>query len=403
MSVRGTIVSPAGDGLRFEEDGVLCWTGGVFDERASGEPPLERVDGDPLLLVPGFVDAHIHLPQFRVRGQFQDSLLPWLRESIWPEEERFAEESYRRGVASEFRDALVAAGTTSALVYGSPHELSAWCVLEDLAPLCVRGGDVLMDRNSPGGLARETATALAESRDHAARWGERYALTPRFVPTCTTELLEGLGELATEHPVLIQSHVAENLDEVAWVAELHPEARSYLDVYEQAGLLGARTVLGHGIHLDDADLSRLVATGTWIAHCPTSNVALGSGRMPYGRMRDAGVAMALATDVGAGPDVSMLDVIACFLEVQRSVRGVDPVLGLRLATQAGARAMGEGSRRGELLAGRAADLVALRLPGGLRRGEGANEAFARVLSTFQGRWDEAIAGVWIGGEAMTPS
>ena len=394
--VRGAVLSPLPDGgLRFEEDGALAWdaSGRLVDD-ASG---AEALPGDPLLLVPGFVDVHIHLPQFRVRGQFQDSLLPWLRESIWPEEERFGEETYRRGVADEFRDALIAAGTTSAVVYGSPHSDSAWGVLEDLAPLCVRGGDVLMDRNSPGELARSTEVALADARGHAIRWGDRYAVTPRFVPTCTWELLRGLGDLAAETPVWVQSHVAENVDEVAWVADLHPEARSYLDVYDRAGLLGPRSIMGHGIHLDDPDLERLRVTGTWIAHCPTSNVALGSGRMPYGRMRDAGVKIALATDVGAGPDVSMLDVIATFLSVQRAVRAVTPTLGLRLATVEGARAMGE-ERRGALVTGRLADITALRVPGGVRRDEDADAVLSRVLDTFSGRWEEAVAQVWISGQ-----
>ncbi len=399
MGIRGTILTPLdGGGVRFG-DGRLDWEDGWLVEDERGDETVEDLGADGLLLVPGFIDVHIHLPQFRVRGQFQDALLPWLRESIWPEEARFTDEAYRRTVAAEFRDALLAAGTTSAVVYGSPYPDSAWAVLEDLAPLCVRGGDVLMDRNSPEDLIRPTDVALAQVREHAERWGERYVLTPRFVPTCTFELLEGLGEVLASTPVLCQSHVAENLDEVAWVADLHPEARSYLDVYDQAGLLGPRTILGHGIHLDAVDLVRLQETGTWIAHCPTSNVALGSGRMPIEDLRAQGVRFALATDVGAGPDVSMLDVIACFLEIQRE-HDVSPTEALGLATLAGARAMGEGTRRGALEAGRAADIVGLRIPGGLRRDETADDVLARILGTFAGRWDEAVAAVWVGGQRV---
>jgi len=399
MGVSGTILTPlAGGGTRFGE-GRLDWADGVLVDDERGDEVVEDLGRDGLLLVPGFVDAHIHLPQFRVRGQFQNALLPWLRESIWPEEARFADEAYRRTVAAEFRDALLAAGTTAAVVYGSPYVDSAFAVLEDLAPLCVRGGDVLMDRNSPDELIRPAQTALAQVREHAARWGERYVLTPRFVPTCTEELLSGLGEVLATTPVLCQSHVAENLDEVEWVADLHPEARSYLDVYDQAGLLGPRTILGHGIHLDAVDLVRLQETGTWIAHCPTSNVALGSGRMPIEDLRAEGVRFALATDVGAGPDVSMLDVIACFLDVQRD-HHVAPTEGLMLATLAGARAMGEGSRRGTLETGRAADVVGLRIPGGLRRDETGDAVLGRILESFSGRWDEAVAAVWLGGDRV---
>lgn len=400
-TVFGSVLSPLDDGVRWEPDSSLTWQDGVLVAGAPGSAePIDELDGDGLLLVPGLVDVHVHLPQYRVRGQFQDTLLPWLRESIWPEEARFAEESYRRAVSREFRDGLIAAGTTAAVVYGSPHEESAYSVLEDLAPLAVRGGDVLMDRNSPGDLVRTTEQALASARGHAARWGGRYALTPRFVPTCTSELLAGLGAIAADCEVFVQSHVAENLDEVAWVADLHPEARSYLDVYDAQGLLGPRTILGHGIHLDDADLALLSSTGTWIAHCPTSNVALGSGRMPYGKMVARGVSIALASDVGAGPDLSMLDVMRCFLDVQRDEPGVTPLLALRLATLSGARAMGEGSQRGALEVGRIADVVGLRLPGGPRRGESPDDALSRVLETFAGRWTEAIASVWIGGQRV---
>jgi guanine deaminase len=400
-SLRGAVLSPlAAGGDSFVPDGVVSFAQGVLVD-TPGEPEIVGDLGrDGLLLVPGFVDVHIHLPQFRVRGQFQDALLPWLRGSIWPEEARFADRAYRASVAAEFRDALLAAGTTAAVVYGSPHEASAETVLRDLAPLTVRGGDVLMDRNSPEALARSTDEALRGAAALAGRWGDRYALTPRFVPTCTPELLRGLGGIAASTGAFVQSHVAENLDEVAWVAALHPEARSYLDVYERAGLLGPRCILGHGIHLDEDDLDRLVATGTWIAHCPTSNVALGSGRMPYGRMARRGVSIALATDVGAGPDVSMLDVMACFLAVQRDDPAVDPLLALRLATLSGARAMGEGERRGTLEPGRAADVVGLRIPGGLERGESGREVLARVLATFAGRWADAMAGVWIAGERV---
>jgi len=400
-TVFGSVLSPLDDGVRWEPDSSLTWQDEFLVSGAPGRTEqIEGLDGDELLLIPGLVDAHVHLPQYRVRGQFQDALLPWLRESIWPEEARFRDESYRRMVSREFRDGMIAAGTTAAVVYGSPHEESAFSVLEDLAPLEIRGGDVLMDRNSPDDLVRTTDEALESARSHAKRWSGRYALTPRFVPTCTSDLLKGLGAIAAAGDVFVQSHVAENLDEVAWVANLHPEARSYLDVYDTQGLLGPRTILGHGIHLDDVDLARLVSTGTWIAHCPTSNVALGSGRMPYGAMNAQGVRIALASDVGAGPDLSMLDVMRCFLEVQRDEPGVTPTLALRLATLCGATAMGEGGRRGTLQAGRIADFVGLRLPGGPRRGESADDALQRVLGTFAGRWTEAIAAVWIRGQRV---
>lgn len=399
-SVRGHLYTPTPDGERFVPEATLRWGEDGLLGGTDGSAPVE-LEGE-VLLVPGFVDVHIHLPQLRVRGRFHEALLPWLREHIWPEEARFAEPSYRDSVVAEFRASLLAAGTTSAVIFGSPHADSAEALLDGLDPLNAQGGDVLMDRNSPEELVGEGRALLASSAALAERYGHRYWLTPRFVPTCTVALLEGLAAIAAETGAGIQSHVSENLDEVAWVKELHPEARSYLDVYDRAGLLGSRTILAHGIHLDDRDLERLAQSGTWIAHCPTSNEALGSGRMPYERHREAGVSIALATDVGAGPDVSMLDVMASFLAVQAEVDGVRPALALRLATLAGARAMGE-ARRGALVDGWHADLVALRIPGGLRRGETGEEALGRILETFAGRWDDAVAGVWAGGERVAPS
>ena len=395
--LRGHVLSPLdSDALRWEPSGAIGWRDGLITSSIDG---AQIALDDEVLLVPGFIDSHVHLPQFRVRGRFQDALLPWLRESIWPEEARFSDRDYRVAVASEFRDGLIAAGTTGALVYGSPHDESAHAVLNDLAPLCIRGGDVLMDRNSPADLLRDTAEALNSAARHVTEYGDRYALTPRFAPTCTPELMAGLGQLAAGSRAWVQTHLAENVDEVAWVRELHPEARSYLDVYDRAGLLGPRTVLGHCIHLDATDLSRMAETGTWVAHCPTSNVALGSGRMEIERMRAAGVSVALGTDVGAGPELSMLHVMAVFLAVQEA-QGARPVEALTLATRAGAQAMGEGSRRGSLAEGRVADVVALRVPGGLRRADSPDSVLLRVLAEFEDRWDEAVAAVIIGGHRV---
>ncbi len=392
--VRGHVLTPLPTGgVRFERDSLLGWDddGRLVAQQGTG-------GGGPLL-IPGLIDCHVHLPQYRVRGRFHEQLLPWLKTHIWPEEERFAERSYRAEVTDEFREGLLAGGTTAAMVYGSPEEDSTHAVLEDLAPLYTVGGDVLMDRNGPASLLRPTADALEGARDHAARFGGRYAITPRFVPTCTEELMTGCGEILSGGAARLQTHLAENPDECAWVADLHPEARSYLDVYARAGLLSERSVFGHCIHLDDEDLRQLAASGAWVAHCPTSNVALGSGRMPLERLRRFGVRWALATDVGAGPDTSMLDVMRCFLEVHQGQAEVRPTHALRGATLDAASAMGA-PRRGALVPGWEADVVALEVPGGLRRSESGEDALARVLTEFEGRYEEAVRTVWIGGQVV---
>jgi guanine deaminase len=304
---------------------------------------------------------------------------------------------YAASVTSDFRDALLAAGTTAALVYGAPDGESGRLVLDGLRPLCVSGGDVLMDRNGPPELLRSADRALADAADGVRRWDARYFLTPRFAPTCSAELMDGCGQLLSEGTAGLQTHLAENLDEVAWVRELHPEHRSYAATYDAFGLLGPRSVLGHCIHLDEEDLTLLADRGSWVAHCPTSNVALGSGRMPLERILAAGIPVALATDVGAGPDLSMLDVMRSCTEVHQGFTEVSPGDVLRMGTLAGAGALGEGGRRGALVPGRAADAVALRIPGGLRRGEDGEAALSRVLRDFSGRYEEAVASVWVAG------
>ncbi len=257
-----------------------------------------------------------------------------------------------------------------------------------------------MDRNGPPALLRSVDSALADAAEGVRRWGARYFLTPRFAPTCSAELMAGCGELLSEGSAGLQTHLAENLDEVAWVRELHPEYRSYAATYDAFGLLGPRSVLGHCIHLDDEDLTLLAARGSWVAHCPTSNVALGSGRMPLERMLAARIPVALATDVGAGPSLSMLDVMRSCTEVHQGFTEVSPGEVLRMSTLAGASALGEGGRRGALQPGRAVDVVALRLPGGLRRGEDGEAALSRVLHDFSGRYEEAVASVWVAGDLV---
>ncbi|MCP4871691.1 MAG: amidohydrolase family protein [Proteobacteria bacterium] len=393
--IRGHVLTPRPHGgIHFERDSLLGWDddGRLIAQQGTG--------GDGPLLIPGLIDAHVHLPQYRVRGRFSEALLPWLRNHIWPEEERFAEFEYRQGVTSEFRAGLIANGTTSAMVYGSPEADSTHAVLRDLAPLTIKGGDVLMDRNSPDGLLRDRAASLVDAAAHVQEYGERYALTPRFAPTCTEELMAGCGELLAAGQVRMQTHLAENLDEVAWVAELHPDDRSYLAVYDRLGLLGPRSVFGHCIHLDDADLACMAETGSWIAHCPTSNIALGSGRMPIERVMRAGVNWALATDVGAGPDLSMLDVMRAFCEVHAEHADAGPGLALAGATWLGAQAIGESRARGALVPGKQADIVALEIPGGLGRGEHGLDALARILTTFEGRYEEAVLEVVAGGARL---
>ncbi len=401
----GHVLTPEPEGgLRFLPHSCVRWDAqGELVSAPSGAREREERGVQDHLLVPGLIDVHVHMPQLRVRGRFGEALLPWLREHIWPEEERFQDLDYQAAVVQEFHRALLRVGTTAALVYGSPHASSAEAVLESDTPLCLKGGDVLMDRHGPDTLLRSPVTARQQMEAAARRWGDRYAVTPRFAPSCSNELLQHCGEVLRGSSSFLQTHLAENLDEVAWVRELFPSHRSYTAVYEDFGLLGSRSVFGHGIHLDDADLAVLASSRSWVAHCPTSNQALGSGRMPLERLQAAGVRVALATDVGAGPDLSMLDVLRASLEVHRGCAELSPSSAFRMATLEGARCMGEGERRGALCPGYRADVVALKIPGGLQRHDDQESVLSRVIHDFAGRYEEAVTGVWIGGVAQVAS
>lgn len=396
-ALRAAVLTPlAAGGLLALPDGVVRFQSG----RITAVSPTGAGDGDAVdlgdsLLVPGFVDAHVHLPQFRVRGRFGGALLPWLREHIWPEEAAYADPEVVSAATREFASALLSRGTVAAMVMSSPHPGSASPLLRH--PGFEGGaGPAWMDRNGPEALVRPTAAALADLGQEAATFGPRYAVSPRFAPTSTAEFLAGAGRIAREHGCFVHTHLSENPDEVEWVRSLYPEAVSYADVYERAGLLGPRTLLAHVIHCTEAELELLAARRCVAVHCPSSNEALGSGRMPLSRLRERGVRLALGSDVGAGPCLSMLDVMRVFREVQEGHADTRPGEALRMATLEGARALGMGGRLGCLEPGREATFVALRLPpGGGRDPEAGLDA---AMDAGRGRYAEGVAGVWVRGE-----
>ncbi|AOK29119.1 MULTISPECIES: guanine deaminase [Burkholderia] len=309
------------DAARFEEDGLLI----VGDDGrvvAAGSyaalaprlaPGATLVTLRDKLIVPGFIDAHVHYPQTEMIASPAPGLLPWLDRYTFPTERRFADPVHAREVAEFFLDTLLACGTTTALVYCTVHRQSADAFFEasDARNLRMIAGKVLMDRHCPDFLRDTAQSGHDDSAALIRRWHghgrQMYALTPRFAPTSTHEQLDACGALARQHPdVFVQSHVAENLDEVRWAAELFPERRSYLDIYDHYGLLRRRAVYGHCIHLDDGDRRRFAETGALAAHCPTSNLFLGSGLFDFGRASAQRMAFALATDVGGGTSFSML-------------------------------------------------------------------------------------------------
>ena len=319
----GTIVDTPGDpfagdpaeALAVDQDGALLVREGVIRARgpfaalhaSHPDEPVIRLDGG--LLVPGFVDTHVHFPQIRAIGGLGMPLLDWLEQCALPEESKLASQDYARAVAGEFLDGLIASGTTSALVFGS-HFAPAMDELfaaADRRNLNITSGLVLSDRILRPDLLNSPESALTDSADLIMRWHEhgrlRYAVTPRFSLSATDEMLDVCAQLLGKG-VWFTSHINENVAEIATVAGLFPGARHYLDTYCRHGLVTERSVFAHNVHPDDAELEVLAEHGASVAHCPTSNCALGSGLFPLRRHIEHGIGVALGSDVGAGPACS---------------------------------------------------------------------------------------------------
>ncbi len=319
------------------------------------------------LIVPGFIDTHVHYPQVDVIASHGTQLLDWLERYTFPEERKFAERAHADAAAEFFLDRLLENGTTTAAVFCTvhPQSVDAFFTAAKARHLRMIAGKLMMDRNCPEYLRDTAESSYRDSRALIERWHGRgrlgYAITPRFAPASSPEQLAACGQLAREHPdVWIQSHVAENHAEIAWAHELFPEARSYLDIYERAGLLRERAIYGHCIWLDDTDRARMAQSGTAAAFCPTSNLFLGSGLFDYHQARSAGMRTGLATDVGGGTRYSMLATLAAGYQIQQLLGAtLHPAEALYLATLGGAQSLGLESRIGNFAPGKEADLAVL--------------------------------------------
>ena len=420
----GTIVDTPGDpfaddpakALAVDQDGALLVREGVIRARgpfaalhaSHPDEPVIRLDGG--LLVPGFVDTHVHFPQIRAIGGLGMPLLDWLEQCALPEESKLASQDYARAVAGEFLDGLIASGTTSALVFGS-HFAPAMDELfaaADRRNLNITSGLVLSDRILRPDLLNSPESALTDSADLIMRWHEhgrlRYAVTPRFSLSATEEMLDVCAQLLGKG-VWFTSHINENVAEIATVAGLFPGARHYLDTYCRHGLVTERSVFAHNIHPDDAELEVLAEHGASVSHCPTSNCALGSGLFPLRRHIEHGIGVALGSDVGAGAGLFMpKEALQAYFVQQllgRAGLPLTPVHLLYLATRAGARALGLEESVGDFAVGKDFDAVWLRPVAGstlavnLRHASDTTDALARIFSLAT---PADVAGVWVRGQ-----
>jgi guanine deaminase len=379
---RGALWTPtAGGEPRFLPDAIL-----VVDSKGAIElvEPFARdrftgpvLDLRPALIMPGLCDSHLHYPQTRIIGRAAGELLPWLEEVVFPEEARFQDESYAGVVARELVGHALSVGTTTMGVYSSSSPRATAILLEALALSGLRAvaGLTLMDQNAPSAicLAREPAIdacrQLIERFHGHDRDRLRFAVTPRFALSCSKELLAAAGDLAREHDLVIQTHVSENAREGRDTLEAHPYARDYLDVYDRAGLLTARSVFAHAIHLSPAEWDRIGEAGAKIAHCPDSNFFLGSGQMRLSEAQRRGISVGLGTDVAAGRtfDVRQIAARAFDTAALRQPHGPAGVAAspedlLTLATLGGAEALGVSDVTGSLEPTKDADFIAVGVP-----------------------------------------
>jgi guanine deaminase len=385
FAIRARLLSPLeGGGFLHEPDGIVAidaagriaavgpWVGAPPDLAATAR------DLRPWVVLPGMVDLHAHLPQIPNAGLGAGmDLLAWLERYVFPLERGFDEATAERVAPAAWR-AFAAAGTTTALVYGAVYEASLDATFRAAEAHGIRAviGKVMMDRLTYDETIDPTVIldqSLAEAARLIERWHGaadgrlRYAVTPRFAVSCTADLLRESASLAAATGAYWQTHVSEDRGEIAEVARLFPEAIDYVDVYNRAGGLGARTVLAHAVHLSERELDRLVESSSRVAHCPVSNLFLASGVMPLGRYLEAGLAVGLGSDVAGGPDLSMFGVmrVGFYAQHARQIAGLEvgplltPLEWLRLGSLDGARALGLGDVIGSLEVGKEADLIAV--------------------------------------------
>ncbi|WP_108483070.1 guanine deaminase [Oceaniglobus ichthyenteri] len=397
-------------GAILVQDGRIVATGPA-DTVCAAHPGVAVQDMGEAVLLPGFVDAHVHYPQTAIIASWGKRLIDWLNTYTFPEEQRFGNADYAAQIAARYFDLTLAAGTTTVCSYGTIHPASVEAFFAEGRARGVRAvaGKTCMDRNAPDGLRDTAQSAYDDSKALIDRWHGvdrlQYAITPRFTPTSTPEQLAALGALWGEYPdCLMQTHLSEQVDEIAWVGDLHPEARDYLDTYEAHGLLGARGVYGHAIHLKPREVDRLAETGAAVVHCPTSNAFIGSGLFQMAALKARGVSVGLATDTGGGSSFSMLRTMAAAYEIgQLAGTALHPAQLLWLATAGSASALHMADCVGTLAVGSEADIIALDLgstPAIAQRAERAEDIWEAVFPTLMMGDDRAIAAVWVAGQPI---
>jgi guanine deaminase len=364
----------AASALEYFEDGLLVVEDGLVVEAGDAKTLLPKLaEAVPVtefpekIIVPGFIDCHVHFPQLDIIASYGEQLLDWLNRYAYPAEAAFADVDHAHEIAGIFLDELLKNGTTTALVFGTVHPHSADAIFEAAQSRGMRliAGKVLMDINCPEELQDNPESAYSDSKALIERWHGKdrlgYAITPRFALTSSEEQLAAAGRLASEYPdVWIHTHLAENKAEVEEIAQQYPDSRSYLDVYDHFGLLRERAVFAHCLHMDDEDRQCLSAKGGAAAFCPTSNLFLGSGLFDLRAMRDAKVRCGLGSDVGGGTSLSLLKTASeAYKVLHLQDQAMPASRALYLATLGAAEALYLDDKIGNFERGKEADFVVL--------------------------------------------
>ena len=414
----------AGDAqsYRYLDDGIILVKDGRIEAVGPADELTARLPaGTPVedhagaLILPGFIDPHIHYPQTQVIASYGAQLLEWLEKYTFVEEQKFADPMHAARNAEFFLDELARNGTTTAVAYCTAHPASAEALFAAAHKrnAGMIAGNSVMNRNAPPGLLAPAATAMADSRDLIRRWHgtgrQRYAVTPRFAITSTDEQLAELGALLQEFPtVLMQTHLDENLNEIATIKRLFPNDPSYTAVYARFGLLSPRSLMGHCIHLEDGEVALLRDTQSVAVFCPTSNLFIGSGLFDYERLNAAGVRIALATDVGGGTSYSMLRTAAeAYKVMQLQGQNLPALAAFDLMTRRNAAALGLDNEIGAIVPGAFADLVVLdagATPAMAHRMEVARNLEEELFVLMTLGDDRAVRQTYIAGEpALEPN
>ena len=399
------------DGLLVIEHGHIVTAGDATTLLAELPADIPVRDFSGKLIVPGFIDCHVHFPQLDIIGSYGAQLLDWLHQYAFPGEAKFADPDHAREVARAFVDEMLANGTTTALVFGTVHAHSADAIFEAAEAKGMRliAGKVLMDSNCPPELRDDADTGYTESKALIERWHGKgrlgYAITPRFALTSSSAQLAAAGRLASEYPdVWVHTHLAENMDEVEEIARLFPDSRSYLDVYEQHGLLRERAVFAHCLHMDAQDRRSMATAGGAAAFCPTSNLFLGSGLFDLSSMREAGIRCGLGTDVGGGTSLSLLRTASeAYKVLHLQEHALPAARALYLATLGAAEALYLDDKIGNFAPGKEADFAVLDYEGTTltkRRIAAASTIEEKLFALITLADDRNIAATYVNGDQV---